>query len=653
MIKRIFTCLFTLLVTGSICATDFTVDGLTYTVINSSNKTCKTKEGVTVVDFGIEWYEPGNPVSGVIIIPDTVEYDGEKYAVTQIGKLSFVDCPELTSVVLPEGITIIDDMAFFYCKGLKSVNIPESVRIVGSETFEDCSALEYVETPSIEQWCRTTFRDYVGNPLYHAGTLIVNGTEITDLIIPSGVTSVSANSFAGFTHLKTLHIEDGVTDIGSNAFYNCAALEEVSIGKDILSSGPFAFYGCNSLAKVSISDLNVWCDINFSNATSNPLGFAGHLFIGDNEVTDIVLPENVGHVADYAFYKCVSLKTVSLPSSMDWIGEMAFYGCSNLESINLPKGLLLSGTWTFALCTSLTDAVISCSNLPAYTFYGCESLENVSLPSTLAGIGNAAFASCTSLGEIALPASLKTIGANAFYETALVNVVIPSGTIGSSAFAESPVETVTLGARVNEVGNYAFDNGFAPVAIFSAPVVAPTLYTNSFSGFTSDLFVPAGSMSRYGEGNWGKFTDIFALVEAESVEISGLPSEPLTEGMRFTLTATVYPVDVSIPYVTWHSTNPDIATVDNYGNVTVNADILNNDDEPCRITVSTLYDNGPIASVSLTSQTSVIQPQVSAVSGRAVYNLQGMCIKRDATDEDIHALTPGLYIIGGEKIIVR
>ncbi|MCH5220145.1 MAG: leucine-rich repeat protein [Muribaculaceae bacterium] len=637
-------------------AIDFEYNGIVYTITDSDTKKCETKAGKTIVEYGIEWYEPGNPVSGDIVIPDTVLFEGEKYSVTTIGKLSFVDCQDLTGVVIPESVTLIDNMAFFYCKNLKFVSIPSKIRIMGSEAFEDCTSLASISVSSLEDWCRIYFRDYLGNPLYNGGKLMVNGMELTDLVVPESVTTIQNNSFAGYESLRTVYLHDDVQSIGDNAFYNCANLEQVRIGTGLLSSSPYAFYGCNALEAVHISDLSAWCDILFSSASSNPLGFARHLFLDGEEISDIVLPEGLGHVADYAFYKCLSLTNVEFPESMTWMGEMAFYGCENLQKVNLPSNLSTVGTWTFALCSSLAEVTIPSviTKIPAYAFYSCESLHSVNLPSTLYSIDNAAFAFCSSLSDIALPASLNNMGSNAFYNTGITNVVVPSGSIGTSAFADSPVETVTLGWSVNQVGNYAFDNGFAPAEIFVAAETPPTLFPETFSGFSSDLYVLESSMSRYAQGNWGKFTDVFALVEPDSVVIeSQQPETTLTKGSCFTLSAKVYPENVSIPYVTWSSSNNEVATVDNLGNVTL---LVSESSEPCEIVASTLYANGPIASyvidLSEDGVDKVIVDLTATEYPSDIYNLQGICIKRNASAHDVDNLAPGLYIIAGKKHLI-
>ena len=61
-----------------------------------------------------------------IIIPKSINNDGQEYAVTTIGSLAFYGCNGLTSVTISNSVTKIDDNAFEGCSGLTSITIPDS-----------------------------------------------------------------------------------------------------------------------------------------------------------------------------------------------------------------------------------------------------------------------------------------------------------------------------------------------------------------------------------------------------------------------------------------------------------------------------------------------------------------------------------------------
>lgn len=56
-----------------------------------------------------------NDYAGDVIIPERVEYNGSTYPVTSITYDAFKDCPNLTSITIPNSITNIGSEAFYYC----------------------------------------------------------------------------------------------------------------------------------------------------------------------------------------------------------------------------------------------------------------------------------------------------------------------------------------------------------------------------------------------------------------------------------------------------------------------------------------------------------------------------------------------------------
>lgn len=162
---------------------------------------------------------------------------------------------------------------------------------------------------------------------------------------------------------------------------------------------------------------------------------------------------------------------------------------------------------------------------------------------------------------------------------------------------------------------------------------------------------------------WGE------LVAAESIELTRVePMETMAAGddgedaeRTYTLTAKVIPEDATLKHVFWSSSNPEVATVDLDGNVTVH-----DPSGEYKITASTLYADGPTADYLSDYHTTGIDSIAEDMRGAwddatglqtqkpsHVYNIQGMLIKRNATQADVDALPAGLYIVGGRKLLVR
>lgn len=136
------------------------------------------------------------------------------------------------------------------------------------------------------------------------GTCSVTGTSLTsgDLIIPGTATdsdgntyiiiSIGNNAFKDCTGLTgSLIIPEGVTSIGDDAFRGCSGIEIITFqGVGNLTMGWEVFKDCSSLERVNISSLSKWCRIVFTDRTSNPLGIGAKLYIGDQMITDVVIP---------------------------------------------------------------------------------------------------------------------------------------------------------------------------------------------------------------------------------------------------------------------------------------------------------------------------------------------------------------------------
>ena len=67
--------------------------------------------------------------------------------VTSIGFRAFEECQELTSITIPDGVTIIDDRAFCECSELASITLPDSLTSIGDDVFVSCSKLTSITLP--------------------------------------------------------------------------------------------------------------------------------------------------------------------------------------------------------------------------------------------------------------------------------------------------------------------------------------------------------------------------------------------------------------------------------------------------------------------------------------------------------------------------
>ena len=277
-----------------------------------------------------------------------------------------------------------------------------------------------------------------------------------------------------------------VTSIGVAAFMNCG-LTSITIPDSVTGIGNSAFYNCDSLKGVYITDLKAWCIINFGGPYSNPLHHARNLYLNGQLVTELVIPDCVTSIGNYAFWNCTSLTSITIPDSVTSIGDEAFYWCVSLTSVTIGNGVTSIGYLAFYNCYSLTSVTIGngVTSIGDRAFEDCSSLTSIIIPNSVSSIGWYAFRSCDRLTSITIQESVTSIGDGAFSSTAYyydesnwVNDVLYIGnhlieaqdtlsgaysvkngtkTIADEAFHDCvSLTSVTIGKGVTSIGDSAF-----------------------------------------------------------------------------------------------------------------------------------------------------------------------------------------------------
>lgn len=224
-----------------------------------------------------------------------------------------------------------------------SVEINEETRGIGDYTFESC-------------------RDF------------------KSITIPNSVTSIGKYAFRYCDSLKSVIIPDSVLSIEIGAFNQCEGLENITIGKGVTNIGYGAFDHCESLERVYISDIVAWCNIKhgeneyFYNSGSNPLYYADDFYLNGELVTDLVIPDSVTSIENYAFYGCCNIENVIIPASVTKIGKGAFCG---RESRNGYEDILFVG------CNSPESITIENPECEIF-----DSIDTISHTATIYGYSN-------------------------------------------------------------------------------------------------------------------------------------------------------------------------------------------------------------------------------------------------------------------------
>jgi len=107
--------------------------------------------------------------------------------------------------------------------------------------------------------------------------------------------------------------------------------------------GAFAFGGCTGISTINVDSLETWCNIFFSDRYSNPLEYAHTLCINGNSLEEIIIPEGIQSISNYAFCNAKKIKKLTIANSVCSIGTNSFQDCQYLQSIHIGTGLMRIG----------------------------------------------------------------------------------------------------------------------------------------------------------------------------------------------------------------------------------------------------------------------------------------------------------------------
>ncbi len=507
-------------------------------------------DGKVAAEVAGEWNEEMTEYiyhypKGDITIPAEVTIDGATYKVAAVNlresteltnvtlpntiekiyDYGFYGCTQLSSINLPSSLQEIGAMAFYRCRSLKGITIPASVKEVGDAAFFSCAALKNVYLPDLPTWCNINFG---GAAFYGVPHIFADNVELQDLVIPEQVTTIKPHAFENFSSLSSVYIPATVDSIGTDAFK-----------------------GCTGIKKVTTEDIASWCNIRFGLTViyqntiinqTNPTSLSHNLYVGDQEVTELVIPEGVERIGEGAFFGCQNLKKVRFPSTLKRIGGEAFEGC-NIKEVDVPSlemycnleyNSLGSNPFLNYIITrgATTNLLIN----GEYLFHQ----ETLQIPDGLTEIKPFSFAKVDNNKEVHIPASVKKIGQSAFYASVnKLGKVYIDGHIeemGENAFGSCPyIGSIylrdTAPAPIHE---RAFENNYM-YDVANRPLSHDYMYQNC------KLMVPKGSKEAYqNTTGWNLFQNIEEYeptgVETTATEEPVIRESYTTDGRQVTTT---------------------------------------------------------------------------------------------------------------------
>ena len=509
--RKLFSLFVALLATIPLWAYDFQSGDLYYNI---------TSDTTVEVTYQRYWSCDNYENLKDIVIPENVTYNNVTYLVTSIGDNAFShpctpSSSQITSVIIPNNITIIRKYAFYGCN-FTSIVIPNGVKLIEHNAFSECSSLTSIivedgntqydsrdncnaiietATNTLIAGCQNTI---IPNSVPIIGWAAFCGSPITSFSIPNSVKSIEPYAFYFCESLTSIIIPNSVTNIGDGAFDACSSLTSITIPNSVTSIGSRVFDRCPSLASIKVEEGNTIYDSR-DNCNAIIETATNRLIVG---CKNTIILNSVTTIGDCAFSSCESLTSVIIPQSVTKIEDYAFAWCYSLKSIIIPNGVASIGNYAFWYCS--IDSIIipnSVTSIGGHVF-GHTSLSYITIPNSVTNIGENAFDGCTftrnnfinnsslnaeenkywgatiyeenglcivdsvvvdcleSVTSVIIPDTIIAIGDDAFDGcSSLTSIIIPNGvtTIGEFAFGEcSSLKSITIPKSVTNIGIVAF-----------------------------------------------------------------------------------------------------------------------------------------------------------------------------------------------------
>lgn len=312
-------------------------------------------------------------------------------------------------------------------------------------------------------------RGYVGE-----GAIVVVPSEIDG----RKVTRIESGAFYNFDNIERVIIENGVEVIEDDAFTGCENLKSVSLPSSLKTIEKDAFKDLYGLREVRISSLVDWLNIDFANRESNPSHFCAKLYLGDELITKLVIPEEISVIKPFAFYDCGIVQVV-FPSNLMEICDNSFAFCSYIKNLTIPDGVDKISSEAFNACDGLESIEVGQNNKTYYSKGNCiieratQTLvlgcKNSVIPNEVKTIGELAFYCCKDLTSVVLPNGLKTIERLAFtFCKNLTSITIPDTVtfIDDDAFNTNGKDTQVYIEDLTGWCNIQFDSEYSNPLIY-------------------------------------------------------------------------------------------------------------------------------------------------------------------------------------------
>ena len=244
-----------------------------------------------------------------------------------------------------------------------------------------------------------------------ADTFVINGfknlSDTAVLTVPEYTTDIKDDAFSSLGDQITIDQVNWNVNLPFNkgiGLFRDTLIRNFVMKKGVTGFPKWTFWDCYGIENLryqgTIAD---WCDMQFGDALTyycSPLAYSVNFYVDGEQVTEVIIPQNLTAINDFLFF-----------------------GAAHITRVVLPDGLLKIG---------------------ASAFSNCKRLQECDIPQSVTEIGRAAFAHTAISGQVVITNGVKTLENNIFDNGSVSSVVIPSSvtSIGAYVFRKAPLEAV-------------------------------------------------------------------------------------------------------------------------------------------------------------------------------------------------------------------
>lgn len=432
-------------------------------------------------------------LSKVVSIPaamEEVDISGAK----SIGSYAFAYCTFAT-IKMPAAIESIDNYAFasFTVPDGVTFELPEGMTEIPQGMFKGTKNLGNIVLPS-------TLKEIGREAFMNAG--------FTSITFNSGLTEIGISAFEGATGLGNVVLPEGLVTVSNRSFFG-SDVKSVVFPETVYKINYYAFQDCEQLTSVTFTD---------------KLEEIGSQAFSGTGLTTVTIPKSVQGLGDKAFAECKSLTEVIFEDGTERVGNLSY-----IKLISPAQGKLVSySSSSNTFLNSAVETVVFPESVTEISnnMFQNNNIKNLTLPSGIVKIGASTFQGNPLTGKLVLPASLTTLGKNAFagaervavtdeegnetgeytYEgcSTITEVVLPEGlaTLEAGVFANLYNLSAINMENVQKFGG-AYVIGYAGILNEKGLDITLSKLNSDVSGTTVHQLETDASIKKIGDGVFG------------------------------------------------------------------------------------------------------------------------------------------------------